>query len=73
MFINIFTTQISYLLMYWITGIQRCFDSGCDADGKTTKKNSRNLYYKLYIGNEFDIGSRYSEVRLKTIFRLFLL
>lgn len=57
-----FTSQISFLLAKWIDVFKRCYDSGCDCNGKNTKKFSRKKYLDLYVGPTFDIGARYSEV-----------
>jgi hypothetical protein len=59
-----FTSQISFLLAKWIDVFKRCYDSGCDCNGKSTKKFSRKKYLDLYVGPTFDIGARYSEVSL---------
>ncbi len=62
MIINILSTHSQSVTFFLIKLFQRFLDSGCGCDGKKTKKISRRQYYNLYIGNQFDIGVRYSQV-----------
>jgi len=59
-----FTSQISYFLLKLTDIFLRCIDSGCSCDGSSTKKLTKNEYFGVYIGPVFDIGTRYSEVKL---------
>lgn len=56
------TSQVAFFLMKIIAVLSRCFDSGCGCDGKTTKKLTKSKYFQTYVGPNFDIGTRYSEV-----------
>lgn len=59
-----FTSQISYFLSKLIAIFKRCSYSGSLRDGSFTHKLTKNKYFDVYIGPVFDIGTRYSEVKL---------
>ena len=67
MIIYSFSAHAGYITSPLIKKILRCCDSGCSAEGKTTKKRTRKEYINLYSGPNFDIGARYSEVIFKLI------
>ena len=63
MFINIFTPHISSYLFSIYYKCLRCCDSGCGNSLKT-KKLTKKSYFALYVGPDFRMDSRYSQVRL---------
>ncbi len=62
MVVNAFSAQGGYLGLHFMKNCLRFCDSGCGCDGKITKKKTMRYYMNLYIGPNFDIGARYSEV-----------
>jgi hypothetical protein len=60
MFINIFTPHLSSILMCIFYKCLRCCDSGCSME--TSKKLTKKGFYSLYVGPEFRIDTRYSQV-----------
>jgi len=62
MVLNVFISQAPYLGLYLVKLFFRCLDSGCSCDGNTTKLFTKRKYINLYLGGDFDIGLRYSEV-----------
>jgi hypothetical protein len=66
MFINVIVPHISALLEMLFVYIFRCCDSGCTNLRKTKKTNKRD-FFELYMGPQFAIDIRYSEI-LTTIF-----
>jgi hypothetical protein len=67
MLIYIFSPHVAPLLYYLIVKSKRICDAHCCTKGRRTKKITRKDYYKLYLGPNFDIGTRYSQI-LVTIF-----
>ncbi len=67
MILNIITPHIAPLIFYLLANTKRCCDRNCCNKGKKTKKVTRQEYLNLYIGPNFDIGTRYSQM-LSTIF-----
>ncbi len=49
-----------------MTSIKRCFDR-CSSSNKISSRLTKNEYFKLYVGPEFSIGSRYAQI-LYTMF-----
>lgn len=66
MILNVFTPHAIALLEYLYIATKRCLDSCC-AKNKITKLKNRREYESLYLGPEFEIGARYSQI-LTTIF-----
>lgn len=66
MILNIFVPHISVFVGMLLVYIKRCLDSGCSC-GKRTKKNLKRDYMNLYIGPNFQLDTRYSQI-LVTIF-----
>jgi hypothetical protein len=61
------TPHTEPLLTYFYTYCKRSCDSKCCNGGRKTKRNTRSEYIELYLGPQFDIGGRYSQI-LTTIF-----
>jgi hypothetical protein len=68
MVINIITAHLGLVFTYMWIGIKRCCDSCC---GRLTRKRMRKEFLELYIGPEFAMGIRYSQI-LTTIFVILL-
>jgi hypothetical protein len=66
MFINVIVPHISALLEMLFVFVYRCCDSGC-TKGRKTKKSNKREFFELYMGPQFAIDIRYSEI-LTTIF-----
>lgn len=66
MILNILTPHSYPLLLYMWTGCRRCCDRSCCPKNKT-KCVTRGQYLDLYVGPDFDIGLRYSQI-LTTMF-----
>jgi hypothetical protein len=66
MIIYIFSPHIAPIIRFIWVKYLRCCDRCC-AKGRNTKKITHRDYYNLYLGPEFDIGTRYSQI-LVTIF-----
>ena len=60
MIINIFMPHLGAVVSLILNSCYRCCDRGCSCKGIKTKKNLRKKYFKLYVGPEFDIDSRYA-------------
>ena len=58
---SIITAHISPILFYLYNLFQKYIDSKT-SNGKTTKKNDKSEYEKIYVGPEFPIGQRYSTI-----------
>jgi hypothetical protein len=67
MILNIITPHLVPLVTFLIKSCKRSCDRSGNKGGKKTKKNTRQEYLALYIGPEFDIGTRYSMI-LTTLF-----
>jgi len=62
MFINIFTIPAIKLVLVLLDKLKACCDRGCTQDIRKTKKKTQPGYEKLYMGPEFIIDFRYSQV-----------
>ena len=60
MIINIFMPHLGTIVSLIMKSCCRCCDRGCSCKGIKTKKKLRKKYFKLYVGPEFDIDSRYA-------------
>mmetsp|Transcript_26725 Transcript_26725/g.27770 ORF Transcript_26725/g.27770 Transcript_26725/m.27770 type:complete len:1347 (+) Transcript_26725:6-4046(+) len=61
MFINIFTPHLSSWMFWMYFGCRRCCDSGCGESSRTNRL-TKNSYFTLYVGPEFRMDSRYSQI-----------
>lgn len=62
MFINIFTIPAIRAFFVLIKKLSRFCDRGCTSDQRRTKKKTQPDYEKLYMGPEFIIDFRYSQI-----------
>nr|BAK01125.1 predicted protein [Hordeum vulgare subsp. vulgare] len=62
MFINVFTVPTVKITAVIFNRIARCYDRGCKADPKMTKKKTQAKYENLYSGPEFIVDFRYSQI-----------
>ena len=66
MFINVIVPHLTALIELIFVSLFRCCDSGCSGRKKTKKMNKKD-YFELYMGPQFEIDIRYSQI-LTTIF-----
>ena len=62
MFVEVLTPHLSVFLEYLGTLLIRCFDSCCDGGKTITKMSNKVEYLNLYVGPEFPIDIRISEM-----------
>jgi hypothetical protein len=62
MLINVATPHIGSIVGMLITSLKRLFDQKCKCDPKKTRKNFQEDYENLYIGPQFLIEIRYSQI-----------
>jgi len=60
--LNVFIPHMVVILDNWKTLCSRCCDSGCTCDGRNTKLKNKREYLELYVGPDFPIDCRYSEL-----------
>ena len=61
--LNVFVPHLTIILSNGITICKRCCDSGCECIGQQSTLRKKE-YSQLYIGPEFLIDCRYSEVKI---------
>ena len=62
--INIFLPHLFAIINYLFIQLKRCSDGGYRCDGHMTGKHTRKDYFDLYIGGEFNLDYRYSNVNI---------
>lgn len=62
MLINIVTPHIGAFVGIFISGIKRCWDRKCTCNQRKTRRRVQEDYEKLYMGPEFLIEIRYSQI-----------
>ena len=71
MIINVVNVPAIVIIFRLIAGLRRCFDRGCTMDMRRTKQKKQVLWENLYIGPEFLIEFRYSQILTITFVCLF--
>jgi hypothetical protein len=69
--LNIGTPHIYPLVSFLFNRCQTYCDKKCCNNGRKTKKNTRSEYLNLYVGPQFNIGLRYSQL-LTTMFTVLM-
>jgi len=62
MLINIVTPHVGAFIGIAISGIKRCWDRKCSCDQKRTRRRVQEDYEQLYMGPQFLIEIRYSQI-----------
>lgn len=62
MIINTISPHTSSVISCFVTGIKRCCDRGCTCNKRRTKKMLQEDYDSVYIGPEFIMEIRYSQI-----------
>jgi len=62
MIINVFTVPIIKVIFVLLQKLSRCCDRGCGCDEKYTSKKTQVAYENLYMGPEFIVDFRYSQI-----------
>lgn len=71
MIINVFTPHLPGFSSYFFVSLKRCCDRSCTFNRKKTKKLIQEDYERLYLGPEFLIEYRYSQI-LNTLYICFM-
>ena len=62
MLINIITPHVGAFIGIILSGVKRCWDRKCTCDKKKTRRRVQEDYEMLYMGPEFLIEIRYSQI-----------
>jgi len=71
MIINVVNLPAIVIIFRLLSGIRRCFDRGCTMDMRRTTQKKQAAWENLYIGPEFLIEFRYSQILTITFVCLF--